>query len=44
VPILLTRTILPGGVPGGFNIITAVFDNHHVLKGSVSAPLVLELQ
>jgi hypothetical protein len=44
VPILLTRTILPGGVPGGFNIITAVFDNHHGLKGGVSAPLVLELQ
>ncbi len=44
VPILLTRSILPGGVPGGFNIITAVFDNHHGLKGGVSAPLVLELQ
>jgi hypothetical protein len=44
VPVLLTRSILPGGVPGGFNIITAVFDNHHGLKGGVAAPLVLELQ
>lgn len=44
IPILLTRSILPGGVPGGFNIITAVFDNHHGLRGAVSAPLVLELQ
>jgi hypothetical protein len=44
IPILLTRTILPGGVTGGFNIITAVFDNHHGLRGEVAAPLVLELE
>jgi hypothetical protein len=44
IPILLTRTILPGGVAGGFNVITAVFDNHHGLRGEVAAPLVLELQ
>jgi hypothetical protein len=44
IPILLTRSALPGGVAGGLNIITAVFDNHHGLKGEVAAPLVLELE
>jgi hypothetical protein len=43
IPILLTRTTLPGG-EGGLNIITAVFDNHHGLRGEVTAPLVLELE
>jgi hypothetical protein len=43
IPILLTRTTLPGG-EGGLNIITAVFDNHHGLRGAVAAPLVLELE
>jgi hypothetical protein len=44
VPIVLTRSGLPGGLAGGINIIAVVFDNHYGVKGLVAGPLALELE